>query len=140
VTQRPEPTHRALELLLAWPGLQERRVAAIWLFGSHAQGTANPASDVDLAVLCDPPLGLERTRAMDVLARELGVEVDVVDLGTASPTLAWEVVTTGRIVHEEDELRVEQFVRHTRYAAEDAEQRNRMILLAHVETIGGARA
>jgi predicted nucleotidyltransferase len=129
---------RALDLLLAWPGLAERRVLGIWLFGSHAQGRANPDSDVDLAILCEPPLGMDRTRAMDAVGRELGADVDVVDLATTSPALAWEVVTTGRLVHEVDERAVEQFVRQARFAAEDWEQRNRMILLAQVGHVGGA--
>jgi predicted nucleotidyltransferase len=115
-----------------------RRVLGVWLFGSHAEGAARADSDVDLGVLCDPPLGLHRTKAMDALGRELGRDVDVIDLATASPSLAWEVVTTGRLIHEADELAVECFVRMARFAAEDWEQRNRMILLAQVGQVGGS--
>jgi predicted nucleotidyltransferase len=38
--------------------LAGRRLLAIWLFGSHARGEARPDSDIDLRVLCDPPLGI----------------------------------------------------------------------------------
>lgn len=113
-------------------------MAAVWIFGSVARGEERATSDVDLAVLCKPDLALERTAVMDQVGRLLDRDVDVIDLGSAPPTLAWEIVTTGRIILERDELAVERFVRHTRYGAEDAEQRARMILLAQVGRIGGA--
>ena len=113
-----------------------RRLLAIWLFGSHARGEARPDSDVDLGVLCDPPLGIERPRWIDVLSREAGLEVDVIDLATANPTLAWEVVTSGRLVLERDERAAEAFLRRARYAAEDDARRNRMIVLAQSPALG----
>jgi predicted nucleotidyltransferase len=128
---------QALRILLASSLLQTRRVLGVWLFGSQSDGTAGPASDIDLGVLCQPALGLGRTQLMDSLSRDLGVEADIIDLATAGPTLAWEVFTTGRLLHETDELEVERIVRQTRFDAEDAAQRNRMILLAQVPSIGG---
>jgi predicted nucleotidyltransferase len=116
--------------------LAGRRLLAIWLFGSRARGTARPDSDVDLGVLCDPPLGIERPRWIDVLSRESGIEVDVIDLAIANATLAWEVVTSGRLVVERDELATEAFLRRARYAAEDDARRNRMIVLAQSGTLG----
>jgi hypothetical protein len=92
---------------------------------------------VDLAVLCEPTLGLERTRIMDIVGREVGVDVDVIDMGSAPPVLKWEVITTGRLLVERDELAVEDFVRRARWEAEDDEQRNRMILLAQTADAGG---
>ncbi|NOY93612.1 MAG: nucleotidyltransferase domain-containing protein [Deltaproteobacteria bacterium] len=118
------------------PEVRSRHVTAIWLFGSRARGDAGPTSDVDLAILCDPPLGLDRTVVMDRASRAISTAVDLVDLGSAPPELVWEVVTTGRLILEEDELAVERFVRRARHAAEDAEQRHRMILLAQVGHVG----
>ena len=40
---------------------------------------------MDLAVLCEPTLGLARTQIMDIVGREIGVDVDVIDMGSASP-------------------------------------------------------
>jgi c-di-GMP-related signal transduction protein len=74
---------------------------------------------------------------MDSLAGELGIEADVIDLASCGATLAWEVITTGRLLHEADEQEVERFVRQARFDAEDAAQRNRMILLAQVPSFGG---
>jgi hypothetical protein len=92
---------------------------------------------VDLAVLCEPTLGLERTRIMDIVGREVGVDMDVIDMGRAPPVLKWEVITTDRLLVERDELAVEDFVRRARWEAEDDEQRNRMILLAQTADAGG---
>jgi hypothetical protein len=74
---------------------------------------------------------------MDIVGREVGVDVDVIDMGSAPPVLKWEVITTGRLLVERDELAVEDFVRRARWEAEDDEQRNRMILLAQTADAGG---
>ena len=128
---------RAVKAVLASAPLQGRRVVACWVFGSRAKGAGKPDSDVDLAVLCQPTLGLERTRIMDIVGREVGVDVDVIDMGSAPPVLKWEVITTGRLLVERDEIAVEDFVRRARWEAEDDEQRNRMILLAQTADPGG---
>jgi predicted nucleotidyltransferase len=127
----------ALDALLAADCVKARDVAAVWLFGSRARGSDTEGSDVDLAVLASPALGLERARLMELVARAARCEVDVVDLAEAPPALAWEVVTTGRLLVERDERAVEAFVRNARFAAEDAAQRDRMVLLAQVGRVGG---
>ncbi len=124
--------------MLASAPLRGRRVVACWAFGSRARGVGKADSDVDLAVLCNPTLGLERTRIMDIVGREIGVDVDVIDMGSAPPVLKWEIITTGRLLIERDEVAVEEFVRRARWEAEDDEQRNRMILLAQTAREKGA--
>jgi predicted nucleotidyltransferase len=126
---------RALDAVMASEPVRARQVIACWAFGSRVTGTATPASDVDLAVLCDPPLGLERTRVMDAAGREAGLDVDVIDMGSAPPALRWEIITTGKLVVERDEPALEEFVRRSRWDSEDDEQRNRMILLAQVPEV-----
>ena len=111
---------------------------AVWVFGSAARGQLRDDSDVDLAVLCAEPLGHARFVLMDRVSLALGRDVDVIDLRAAPAHLAWEIVTTGRVISERDDLAVEQFVRSARFAAEDAEQRDRMILLAQVGQVGGS--
>jgi predicted nucleotidyltransferase len=129
---------QAAKAVLASAPLQGRRIVACWAFGSRARGAGKADSDVDLAVLCNPTLGLERTRIMDTVGRQLGVDVDVIDMGSAPPVLKWEVITTGRLLVERDEAKVADFVRRARWEAEDDEQRNRMILLA--QAVRGERA
>lgn len=130
---------RAVDALLNAPALAGRVVIGVWLFGSRAAGHANASSDVDLAILCSPPLGNDRFALTDEVAVAAGVEVDVIDLATVSATIAWEVITTGRLVVERDELAVEHFVRHIRFAAEDDARRHRMVVLAAVGQVGSAR-
>lgn len=94
------------------------------------RGEAKPDSDYDVAVLASPPLGLERLAIAERLGRELAVDVDLVDLRTTTATLAWEVLTTGRIIVEIDEDAMGEFIRRTRFDAEDELRRNRIIVEA----------
>ncbi len=110
--------------------LGARTLQGLWVFGSRASGAARPDSDLDLGVLCQPELGLDRLVLEEQLARALDVEVDLVDMASCDPVLAWEVITSGQLVHQHDERAVEHFVRMARFRADDADQRNRMILLA----------
>ena len=73
--------------------------AAVYLFGSHAAGTATPGSDLDLAVVATRPLGtVERFDVQERLAATLGRDVDLVDLHSASTVMQARVVSTGRCV------------------------------------------
>lgn len=124
---------RAVAELVAAPILARRKVAGVWLFGSFARGAEADDSDIDLAILCEPALGFDRAALMDSIGNTVGRDVDVIDLRTAAPALAWEILTTGRLVEERDELEVERFVRAARFAAEDDEQRSRMVLAAQID-------
>ena len=124
---------RVVEAVLASDPVRSRLLLACWSFGSRTANKGRRESDVDIAVLCEPPLGLERTRVMDGVGRALGVEVDLVDMSSAQASLRWEVITTGKLLVERDEEEVEDFVRRARWDAEDDEQRNQMILLAQID-------
>lgn len=52
-------------------------VGRIGLFGSFAQGTANEASDVDVVVEFQRPIGLRFVELVDYLEQLLGRKVDV---------------------------------------------------------------
>jgi predicted nucleotidyltransferase len=70
---------------------------AVYLFGSHASGAATRDSDLDLAVYLDAPVDSLRLWGIaQGLARQLGTDVDLVDLATASTVLQYQVITTGR--------------------------------------------
>lgn len=71
----------------------------LWLYGSEAQGTAKPGSDVDLAGLFrrrTEPLEVfdTRTDLEEILHRE----VDLVDLDQTSPVLGMQVLKHGRLL------------------------------------------
>ena len=106
------------------------RLLGAWIFGSRARGEATAESDYDVAVLTEPPLGLERLALAERIGRELGLDIDLVDLRTGSATLAWEVITTGRVIVEADEDAIAEFIRRARFDAEDELRRNRIIVEA----------
>jgi len=98
----PHPPHdlppldeleHALERALApWP-----TVRAAWVFGSVADGSAGPLSDVDVAVLgCADLTFDERARLAVDLERAAGRRCDVVPVERASPVLGAEIVRAGR--------------------------------------------
>lgn len=77
-------------------------VAAVYLFGSVARGTAGLASDIDVGVLLRsaPPPTLEAL-PLEVeaeLEAELGAPVQVVLLNTAPPDLVHRVLRDGRLL------------------------------------------
>ncbi len=75
-----------------WPDL-----LAVYLFGSMASGQADAASDVDLAVLL-PGLAepLVLWEVAQVLAQDLGRDVDLLDLRAASTVMQYQIITTGQ--------------------------------------------
>jgi hypothetical protein len=79
-----------------YPGVQ-----AVYLFGSHATGTARADSDVDLAVV--PQNAAVRERRLDMLTdlTRAGVErVDLVFLDTDDLVLLYEAVRYNRVVYQ----------------------------------------
>lgn len=76
---------------------------AIYLFGSHGTEHQHPGSDLDLAVLPSKPLDpLVLFNLSNRLSEMVGVEVDLVDLDTASTVMRKEVLRTGERLHAAD--------------------------------------
>lgn len=76
----------------ALPDLQ-----ALILFGSRAAGTESADSDLDLAVLLPKPADPVRLWEVgETIARQLNVDVDLVDLRTASTVMQFQIITNGR--------------------------------------------
>jgi predicted nucleotidyltransferase len=72
---------------------------ALFVFGSEAVGTQHRDSDLDLAALLrQRPDALEVLDAQTMLEEISGKDVDLVDLGAASPILARQVLRSGRCV------------------------------------------
>lgn len=87
ITAAPNQAQMIATLQAALPNL-----LAIYLFGSHAQGNAGPDSDIDIAVLVAgklDPLQLWE------LAQEIGPNLDILDLRTASTVIQYQIITTG---------------------------------------------
>jgi len=75
-------------------------------FGSQVTGNTNTESDFDFAVLENKPLTLERKfELFDYLEKKFKInsdKIDIVDLQTASPLLAYEVAQKGKLVEGSD--------------------------------------
>lgn len=69
---------------------------AVWAFGSRATGQARRASDLDLAILGDPPLSLSQLGALREAFSDsnLPMRVDLVDLTELSASLRDHCVRT----------------------------------------------
>ena len=75
-----------------------------YLFGSEARDEARGTSDVDVAVLADRPLSLDRYgQIRDALVAALNRRVDLIDLATAPPLLLRKVIGGGRVLVCRDE-------------------------------------
>jgi predicted nucleotidyltransferase len=116
-------------------------VVAVYLFGSHAAGTAHRESDVDVAVLLDRQRFAEaearfheRVRLASWLISALHRPlVDVVVLNDAPPTFARRIVTSGVRVFCADEEQAHAFTRDVQLRAADLEpflRRTRRLKLA----------
>ena len=77
---------------------------ALYRFGSQAKGTARPDSDIDLAILArDPIPNIRRFELAQELAAQLHLDVDLVDLRTASTVMRMQVLSTGTCLDAPDE-------------------------------------
>jgi predicted nucleotidyltransferase len=83
---------------------------ALYRFGSQAQGTAGPESDVDLAFLASQTLSVAARLALrEELSLLLHRDVDLVDLRQASTVLRMQVISTGECLLSADDRKREQF-------------------------------
>lgn len=132
-----DPRHRLIvdELAHALDG-----VVAIYLFGSSAQGTAHRSSDIDIAVLGSRPLiPASRFDLQERLASRLGRDVDLVDLATATPVMAIQVVTGGHLLYDGDSAARGRFEDRTfgAYARLNEERRGILERIAEEGTVHG---
>jgi len=79
------------------------------LFGSEARGEQHAGSDIDVAVAASEGRRLSALELGDIASRleaAAGRPVDVVDLATAPPALAYRVFRDGRVILERDRPRL----------------------------------
>src|SRR5262245_20663084 len=101
-------TEERLQAFFAAEG-ERQGIAAAYLFGSLARGTANDRSDIDVAVLYegDPPPGLAGlgVRLAGDLEILLGRSVDVVVLNRAPVDLVHRVLRDGHLLLDRNRSR-----------------------------------
>jgi predicted nucleotidyltransferase len=75
----------------------------VWLYGSFADGTARPDSDLDVAILTPSRLAAEdRWERTIELSMRLPRPLDLVDLRAATPALRFEIFSHGRRIAARD--------------------------------------
>jgi uncharacterized protein len=84
-------------------------VAAAWLFGSEARGTARPDSDVDIGLVFRErgATALDHDQALLIIAARLeavtpGRPIDLVVLEPQGPIFFHRVLSEGRLVYDAD--------------------------------------
>ena len=91
--------------LFSDPGRQAN-LAAVYLFGSAARGSARPSSDVDLGILYQqappPTLAGQPFNLAAELSAELGRTADVVVMNSAPVDLVKRILRDGVLVLERD--------------------------------------
>ena len=111
----------------------------VWVYGSHADGTARRGSDLDVAILADRPLDrLDLFRRGQELALRLSQEVDLVDLRSVSTVLRYEVIARGVRVAARDAFSCDLYETaiYAMYQRLNESQREH---LADIAARGGAR-
>ena len=104
---------KSITELIAKTVRREDRIVVVYLFGSSLSGVCKKSSDVDLAFLMDEPhYASDPIKAVSpafMIATRIGMSLakktDVTILNNASFEIAYEVITTGRCVYENDQDR-----------------------------------
>ena len=115
-------------------------LVAVYRFGSTAQDTATGASDVDIAVLTGERILPERRfDVQEALAAKIGRDVDLVDLASASPVMAIQVVAGGHLLYDGDSDARGRFedMTFSRYARLNEERRGILERVAAERTVYG---
>lgn len=76
-------------------------IKLLYLFGSHASNQADASSDIDLAVLLSQKTStVTRWEIQQKLALEFDVDVDLIDLLSASTVMQNQIVAKGRCLYD----------------------------------------
>jgi uncharacterized protein YutE (UPF0331/DUF86 family)/predicted nucleotidyltransferase len=98
-------------------------IIALYLFGSRAEGSARPDSDIDLAVLTAPAVPCTPHRFFAYYAPLSALlhtdKIDLVWLNEAHLALQWKIVRTGALLFCSDATAVAEFVERIACTAHD---------------------
>ncbi|MET3321340.1 UNVERIFIED_ORG: putative nucleotidyltransferase [Peribacillus simplex] len=100
----------------------------IIVFGSYAKNSTHKESDIDVAFYCENQslTTYEIFRLAQDLADNLKIEVDLVNLRTASTVFKAQIYTTGTVIYSKDEtiLKNNQMTALSMYAKLNEEREN----------------
>lgn len=92
--------------------IQDTRIVAAYLLGSMVSGRLHPQSDIDLAILPDPPksyLTADRLLLAARLQDELPLEVDIGILGTHDVIYSTQAIIHGQCIYFRDRFKKDLF-------------------------------
>ncbi|MFE8701739.1 nucleotidyltransferase domain-containing protein [Cytobacillus sp. FJAT-54145] len=82
----------------------------IYLFGSFANGTTHPKSDIDIAYLSNSTITpYERFSLAQKLASSLNRDVDLIDLNAASTVFQSQIISNGQPIYCVNDVRKAEF-------------------------------
>ena len=111
------------DVLLSYPIVEQALV-----FGSVAQGTARPDSDLDIAVGAQRPLTQgEKMALINSLATQTGRPIDLIDLKTVSEPLLGQILKHGRRLLGSDAAYAQLITRHVFDQADFLPYKNRVL-------------
>ncbi|MEM7736811.1 MAG: nucleotidyltransferase domain-containing protein [Deinococcota bacterium] len=115
------------------------QVQAISLFGSYAQGTPWPQSDVDLAVLLPAVLARKESLmalspCVSELSHQLQRDIDLINLRQVNTVFQNEIIHTGRWIDIQDEEAVLAFEMMVLSAHQKLNEERADILKSFLET------
>lgn len=136
---------RIAEALVAALFETDRRVVAVYLFGSAARNPAAAPRDLDLAFLMatefDPLVDFDFSlRARTRFEEACGVPVDVVVLNTADPVLQYQVRRDGRVLLDRDRAARLAWEVHSRKLWFDRQPAHALFMRKVEERLLGAEA
>lgn len=110
---------------------------AIYIFGSVADNSATPHSDIDIAFLTFRKISaVEKWKIQEELASKLNQDVDLIDLKDATTILRTEVVEKGKLIFSGDSYQVNHFEMITYSMYADLNESRQEILNDYKEKYG----
>lgn len=87
--------------------LRDKRIAAVYLFGSYSQGAVREGSDIDLAVLLSAPKSFSLDDTLDLEVKmTLSLKTEKFDLvvaNTASLIMQFRIISAGKLICAADD-------------------------------------
>ncbi|MGM0509123.1 MAG: type VII toxin-antitoxin system MntA family adenylyltransferase antitoxin [Fusobacteriota bacterium] len=85
-------------------------VSLIYLFGSVNTDNFNFNSDIDIAILSKNKINDKLLFDLKIeLVRELGREIDLINLNRSDPVLTKEIISKGKVIFKKDEKTKAEF-------------------------------
>jgi len=90
------------------------------IYGSYAAGTMRMGSDVDIAVLLDRPIDVDRRLALaEQFESALSLTIDLADLYAMSGTILRQILCKGQVLVKNDPVAMETLIRRMIYNQSD---------------------